>query len=135
MTNKYLDNLDLEELRTDPKTQYLMVEFDRLLTKIEESTMLAQTEPDMASLAEEEVKALDKAITELASNIKNIVKKGEEVEQEINEIILEIRAGAGGEESALFALNLKEMYEKYAAMNNFGFMVTDESTSEMGGYK
>ncbi|MEX0910141.1 MAG: PCRF domain-containing protein [Candidatus Paceibacterota bacterium] len=135
MTNKYFDNLNLEELRTDPKTQYLMVEFDRLWSKIVESTNLAQTDPDMAFLAEEEIKTLDKAISDLANNIKDIVKKGEEVEQEINEIILEIRAGAGGEESALFAFNLKEMYEKYAIMKNFGFMVTDESMSEMGGYK
>ncbi len=55
--------------------------------------------------------------------------------QERNRIILEIRAGTGGEEAALFAFDLARMYQKYSAKKNWRFKVIDYSQSELGGYK
>lgn len=54
---------------------------------------------------------------------------------DINTIILEIRAGAGGKEASLFAADLAEMYTKYAAKNGWGVSIIDEARSELGGYK
>ena len=51
------------------------------------------------------------------------------------ELIIEIRAGAGGEEAALFALNLFNMYKKYALKSGWKFGVLDESPSELGGFR
>jgi len=50
-------------------------------------------------------------------------------------IILEIRAGAGGEEASLFAAELAAMYQAYAVTKNWTFKKIDESQSDAGGYK
>lgn len=50
-------------------------------------------------------------------------------------VIIEIRAGAGGEEAALFAYQLTNMYSKYAQQNGWKVFFVDESKSDLGGYK
>ncbi len=50
-------------------------------------------------------------------------------------IILEIRAGAGGEEAAIFAADLFRMYTKYAQSQNWGFSIIDKSLTTLGGIK
>ncbi len=64
-------------------------------------------------------------------------KKQESVETEEfpNEIILEVRAGAGGEEAALFAKELADMYILYAGLKNWGAKTLYASGSSLGGYK
>ncbi|MCP6719939.1 MAG: PCRF domain-containing protein [Patescibacteria group bacterium] len=57
------------------------------------------------------------------------------MEQNINRIILEIRAGTGGEEASLFAGDLARMYQKYAAKREWRFTVLDSSASSVRGYK
>ena len=52
-----------------------------------------------------------------------------------NEVILEVRAGAGGEEAALFAKELADMYRSYAKLEGWGVEVIDESFSSLSGYK
>jgi len=56
----------------------------------------------------------------------------ENKEKEINKIILEIRAGTGGEEAAIFAADLARMYQKYAASKGWSFKVLDVSPSDFG---
>ena len=58
-----------------------------------------------------------------------------ETEEFPNEIILEVRAGAGGEEAALFARELSNMYILYAGLKNWSAKVLDTSLSSLGGYK
>ena len=50
-------------------------------------------------------------------------------------IVLEIRAGAGGNEAALFAADLANMYSRFAAKQGWSAVILDESRSELGGYK
>lgn len=57
------------------------------------------------------------------------------INQNINKIILEIRAGTGGEEAALFAGDLARMYQKYAARKNWRFSVLDSNQSSLRGMK
>ncbi len=52
-----------------------------------------------------------------------------------NKIILEIRAGAGGDEAAIFAADMARMYQKYAAKRGWRFTVLDSSQSSLDGYK
>lgn len=52
-----------------------------------------------------------------------------------DEAIVEIRAGAGGDEAGLFAVELFNMYKKYAALKGWGFEVIDSNQSSIGGYK
>ena len=53
----------------------------------------------------------------------------------IQKIILEIRAGAGGDEAAIFAGDLARMYQRYAAARGWSFGVLDTSPGTIGGYK
>ncbi|MBI4837391.1 MAG: PCRF domain-containing protein [Candidatus Portnoybacteria bacterium] len=53
----------------------------------------------------------------------------------VKSIILEIRAGAGGEEASLFAGDLLRMYQKYAQTQNWAFLLLDGHPSPLGGYK
>jgi len=52
-----------------------------------------------------------------------------------NKIILEIRAGAGGDEAAIFAGDLARMYQRYAARRNWGFAILDKNETSHEGYK
>lgn len=52
-----------------------------------------------------------------------------------NKIILEIRAGTGGDEAAIFAGDLVRMYQKYAAKKGWAFTIVDSSPGTIGGYK
>ena len=53
----------------------------------------------------------------------------------VNKIILEIRAGAGGDEAALFAGDLARMYQRYAVRRGWKFAILDSSEGTLGGYK
>ncbi len=60
---------------------------------------------------------------------------GQSGQAEQNEVIVEIRAGTGGEEAALFANTLFEMYKKYAALREWRVSVLDYNRTALGGYK
>ncbi len=133
--SKTSDNIDLEALRQNQKTAYLMTEYDRLSDRLAETEQVAAADPTMAELAAEEQVGLARERDLLLEKMKDIVAKEVAEEEVVNEVIMEIRAGAGGEESALFAVKLKEMYEAYAVTHGWLFQILDESPSELGGYK
>ena len=54
---------------------------------------------------------------------------------QINKIVIEIRAGAGGDEASIFAGELVNMYQKYAQKKNWRFSVIDSNQTSLGGYK
>ncbi|OGI61245.1 hypothetical protein A2814_00565 [Candidatus Nomurabacteria bacterium RIFCSPHIGHO2_01_FULL_38_19] len=62
-------------------------------------------------------------------------KKNVEIEEFPNEIVLEVRAGAGGDEASLFAWELAHMYEKFSESQGWSWMVNYESKSDLNGYK
>jgi peptide chain release factor 1 len=63
------------------------------------------------------------------------IRKEKEEEEFPNEIVLEVRAGVGGEEAALFAEELATMYRKYADIKGWTVSIMDETESPLGGYK
>ncbi len=86
-------------------------------------------------MAEEELANFEQEKATLVKQMENILKE-EEVEEEFpNEIILEVRAGAGGEEASLFAEQLAVMYSKYAVLQGWTVEKLYSSDSSMGGYK
>ena len=64
-----------------------------------------------------------------------ILKEEAQEEELPNEIVLEVRAGVGGEEAALFAEELANMYRKYADIKGWSVKILDEAESPLGGYK
>lgn len=110
-------------------------ELEKTDKEISETSGLAQQESDaeMKKIAESELKNLENRKAAVLEKIKEFFGMSEE--KEGNEVILEIRAGAGGEEASLFARDLLNMYQKYAIKNGWSFILADESKSDSGGYK
>lgn len=106
-------SLDIEKYKNNPKTAYLAQAFLRLPSDDNESRRM---------MLEEMEKILSK-------------EKATENETFPTEIILEVRAGAGGEEAALFAKKLAEMYILYANLQNWDVGILNTSLSSLGGYK
>lgn len=88
---------------------------------------------DFKELAEEELKDA-KERKEVANEELKILLLPKDPNDSKN-VIVEIRAGTGGEESALFAASLFRMYSMYAATRNFSIDITNENETELGGYK
>ena len=87
----------------------------------------------MKEMAREELKRLEEEQPVLENKIKMLLIPPDPLEEK--NIIVEIRAGTGGDESSLFAADLFRMYTRYADMKNWKYEVMDVSESEVGGYK
>ena len=126
---------DITEYKQNPKTAYLADEYERLNKKEEEVRALSASDPDMADMAKDELAEIAEHKKGVMSEIERIVATEKEEEEFPNEIVLEVRAGAGGEEAALFAEELAEMYHWYAQAKGWTFGMVSESRAELGGYK
>jgi peptide chain release factor 1 len=90
-------------------------------------------DPEMKALAEEEVLALKQRLPDLELSVKmSLLPKDAD---DARNAILEIRAGTGGEEAALFAADLFRMYQRYAALRGWRFELLDLSETGIGGFK
>lgn len=126
---------EISKYKENPKTTYLAAEYERLLKEREEVEKMGLSDVSLAELVQIDIEKIDKQISSLVSEMDKILQSDGEKESLPNEVILEIRAGAGGEEAALFASDLANMYEKFAEKNSWSFKKIGESISEMGGYK
>ena len=126
--------MDRKELKENARTHYLALELDRLDARESETQALA-SDPDMSEMIAEDLKTIARDRSEVERQIKEILDKEKEEEEFPNELVLEIRAGAGGDEAALFAANLAEMYERYAQKQGWSWKKIDASENDLGGYK
>ena len=124
----------LEQLKSNERTRYIALELERVLSKQKETQKMV-SQKDMAELAHEELQDLAKQEAILYKQIESILKKEEEEEEFPNEIVLEVRAGAGGDEAGLFAHELAQSYLRYAEKERWKWNLIDESCNDMGGYK
>ncbi|MCX5477375.1 peptide chain release factor 1 [Kaistia geumhonensis] len=90
-------------------------------------------DPEMAALAAEERPRLDAEIERLVQTVRVQLLPKDAADEK--SAILEIRAGTGGDEAALFAGDLFRMYQRYAALHGWKVQVLSESEGEAGGYK
>src|SRR5690606_33624807 len=90
-------------------------------------------DPEMAEMAEAEKAALDDRIAELEDRIRKLLLPKDAADEK--SAILEIRAGTGGSEAAIFAGDLFRMYQRYAALHGWKVDVLSESEGDAGGYK
>lgn len=91
------------------------------------------TDPEMRALAESERPELQRRVTALEHEIRLALLPKDAMDE--RNVILEIRAGTGGDEAALFAGDLFRMYERYAADQGWAVEVISASEGTMGGYK
>lgn len=125
---------DTAQFKEDYRTKYLAEDLERMQRERAELDVLL-SDQEMADLAREDATTLDAAMKELYERLLAIQKAAEEEEEIPRELVLEVRAGVGGEEAAIFAEDLARMYQMYAKEKGWRFDVIDESRAEMGGYK
>jgi peptide chain release factor 1 len=92
-----------------------------------------QTDAEMRALAASEKPALEARLAGLEENIRLALLPKDAMDD--RNVILEIRAGTGGDEASLFAGDLFRMYERYAAKQGWKVEVVSASEGSMGGYK
>jgi peptide chain release factor 1 len=111
-------------------------ELEELRNKIEEnkSIISAKEDPELIALAEAEIIQLKERVKILEKELQN---EGQERDNpsKFGSVIVEIRAGTGGEEAALFAADLFKMYTKYAKSQDWEIKVFDSHPTELGGFK
>ncbi|MBN1391849.1 MAG: peptide chain release factor 1 [Sedimentisphaerales bacterium] len=93
----------------------------------------SSADEEFRNLAKEEISQLEAKKQTLLEEVQNILLSGDEMG--IDSIIMEIRAGTGGEEAALFARDLYNMYTKYAEGRKWKIENLSFSTAEMGGFR
>jgi peptide chain release factor 1 len=128
-------NLDLEQLKKDHNTNYFAMEYERLLDEEKKVNEMVAQDESLRELAEEELQNIISQKEAIERQLEEIAKKDNEEDEFPNEIILEVRAGAGGDEASLFAWELARMYERFAEKKKWDWKIVDESLNDVGGYK
>jgi len=107
-------------------------DIEEIQKNIEENKKLL-TQEDFKELAEEENQELELQLKETQNKLDELLYPLDEHDN--RSVFLEIRAGAGGQEAALFALDLFKMYSNYATSKNWTVSVVDSSQTDIGGCK
>ena len=90
-------------------------------------------DPEMKALAEEELEALNASLSAQETELRSLLLPKDENDD--RGVILEIRAGTGGEEASLFGADLLRMYLRYAERHGFKTETISENVTELGGVK
>ena len=159
MTNKLARALDrYREIETilssggvsnDPETYAELMKEYRSLSQIAEKSELyfkaedeirdlkvlldSERDPELKALCEAELRDAQTRFETLGAKIRTLLLPRDPDDD--RNVILEIRAGAGGEEAALFAADLFRMYSMYAERNGFAIELLSENRTELGGYR
>ena len=107
-------------------------EWRKVEGELKEAEAMA-ADPDMKAMAEEEAAVLKKRLPELERAVKRMLLPKDAADEK--NAILEIRAGTGGDEAALFAGELFDMYKRFADRRGWKYEVLDLSSTELGGLK
>jgi len=129
----------LDELKKDHRTSYLAEMLENLVRKEREVREMLAGDATLHDLATSELKEIQEQKENLEKQVEDILAKDKEEEDKLNEspneIVLEVRAGAGGDEASLFAWELAHMYEKFSEIKGWQWKTNYESKSDLNGYK
>ena len=125
--------MDISRYKDNPKTTYLAADFEHLEKEEEELAALADGE--LKSVADEDLARVRAQKAEVLARMDEILRAEADEGEFPNELVLEVRAGVGGEEAALFAYELAQMYLAYATSQGWNSRMLHESKTDMGGYK
>lgn len=109
--------------------------FSRLETQIADATAMSreETDADLRDMAREELASLEKALEESEKRLTGLLIPRDPLDEK--NIIMEIRAGTGGDEAALFAADLYRMYVRYAESQRWKMEVMSTSETGLGGFR
>lgn len=126
--------LNKERIELEPLVQKIS-EYRTALDRKQQAEQVRDTEtdPELVALAEMELAELPSQIETLEHQIRTMLLPKDP--RDSRNVIMEIRAGAGGDEAAIFAADLFRMYTRYAERQNWKVEVLSESEIGVGGYK
>ena len=104
--------------------------------ELEENKLLAsenQHDKELLALVQTEIDELIKSISLLGKELERLLLPKDEIDEK--NAILEVRAGTGGDEAALFATELFSMYQKYSSIKGWRFDILEVSENDIGGYR
>ena len=104
--------------------------------ELEENKLLAsenQHDKELLALVQTEIDELIKSISLLGKDLERLLLPKDEIDEK--NAILEVRAGTGGDEAALFATELFSMYQKYSSIKGWRFDILEVSENDIGGYR
>lgn len=104
-----------------------------LARKEEASQLLSESDEELRALAETELQELDPLIEKLEGDLRSMLLPKDP--RDNKNVIMEIRAGTGGDEAALFAADLFRMYVRYAERQNWKYEILSQNEIGIGGYK
>ncbi|MFO1426218.1 MAG: peptide chain release factor 1 [Steroidobacteraceae bacterium] len=131
--SKQFRELSMEYARLTPLAQG-WGEYRRLEAELEAARNLAlDADPQMRTLGEEEVRGLDAALGTAELELRRMLVPPDP--RDARNIFLEIRAGTGGDEAAIFAGDLLRMYARYAEARGWQVETLSENAGEHGGYR
>ncbi|MES2014236.1 MAG: PCRF domain-containing protein [Patescibacteria group bacterium] len=118
--------MDIQEFQSNPKTAYLAAEYTRLTQELARVIELGKSDPTLFELAEEERQELEKQQQALLVQMEEILAPDDDGEgDEPVAVVMEFRAGAGGNEATLFAGDLARMYMRYADSRGWETKILD----------
>ncbi len=111
------------------------VEYKKMRHRMEETETLLEQEkdPELRNLAKEELEQIRFRLSEQEKELKELLVPRDP--RDDKNVIMEIRAGTGGEEAALFAADLFRMYTRYAETKGWKVELMDANETELGGFK
>ena len=118
----------------DRRVSYLVTEWKKLTQAEKDAEELMEVDLGLREMGEKELAEIAEQKERLMSEIEKIVGTGDEREWP-NEVVLEVRAGVGGDEASLFAEELARMYLRYAETRGWKWRPLSESAATVGGYK
>ena len=126
--------LNKERIELEPIVEKTR-EYRQALKNLDEARALleSETDADMLALAQADIAALEPKIAALESEIKSLLIPKDPRDEK--NVIVEIRAGPGGDEAALFSADLFRMYTRYADRQGWKSEILSESQIGIGGYK
>jgi peptide chain release factor 1 len=110
--------------------EYLSAQNQMVETK---QLLVGEKDPDMQSLAKEEILAIEESLNEIELRLRDLLIPGDPNDEK--NAIIEIRAGTGGEEAALFVADLYRMYSYYADLKGWKKQLLDSNETGIGGFK
>ena len=109
-------------------------EWKRVQDELEQARGMAnEADPDLRAMASDEVARLEPELTGIENHLKVLLLPKDPLDDK--DVVLEIRAGTGGDEATLFAAEVFRMYSRYAETKNWRVEVTSVSESAVGGLK
>lgn len=121
----------IDDFRKDPRTQYLASEYERLAGEIAHAAELAESDPSLKELAEEELAGLRDQQAALFAQMETITGGEDGAGEEPVAAVMEFRAGAGGDEARLFAEELARMYMRFAERKGWQVKILSTGLEEL----